>query len=500
VKPVQAAHLPPETGYDSNMTRSSVSILFALVASTTVAHANVEIGGTAGIHIFDSDNELGVADQPAGPSQRNSLLVGFRIGVYFLQVLGIEAEMGMIPTVARETEFGVTDLTYRAQLVAQLRARDPEAHVLPFLFVGAGAFTVVDSNNVNYVRDPMRNISQDTDAAYYFGLGLKLRGGDDWGLRADARVLAVPSSENSLPADPNSRKVTADFEALLSIYADIDIDTQGARARKGIPTGNEDPDRDSIRGALDLCPEEREDPDGFHDDDGCPEPDNDGDGILDCSDKCTFDAEDRDGFEDRDGCPERDNDGDGVSDSSDRCPGEAEDKDSFTDDDGCPDPDNDLDGISDVGDACDGQAETINGYNDTDGCPDEIPTKVAALIAQPIRGISFKVNSGELLPVSSSILDGIVGALGEVPDLLLEIQVHTDDQPIRSKTFATNLELSQARADTVRAYFIAKGIDGSRILAKGYGEAVPLENPAGLRGRALTSARAKNRRVELRAR
>jgi hypothetical protein len=68
------------------MTRSSVSILFAWVAATSVAHANVEIGRTAGIHVFSSRSELGVADQPDGPSQRSSLLAGLRIGVYFVQM------------------------------------------------------------------------------------------------------------------------------------------------------------------------------------------------------------------------------------------------------------------------------------------------------------------------------------------------------------------------------------------------------------------------------
>ena len=63
-------------------------------------------------------------------------------------------------------------------------------------------------------------------------------------------------------------------------------------------------------------PTEREDKDGFEDDDGCPDLDNDRDGVPDEKDKCPAQAEDRDEFEDGDGCPDDDNDKDGVADNS----------------------------------------------------------------------------------------------------------------------------------------------------------------------------------------
>jgi hypothetical protein len=73
-----------------------------------------------------------------------------------------------------------------------------------------------------------------------------------------------------------------------------------------------DRDHDGIPDVDDRCPDEPEDRDGFHDDDGCPDPDNDGDGIPDALDKCSNDPEDLDGFQDDDGCPDLDNDGDGI--------------------------------------------------------------------------------------------------------------------------------------------------------------------------------------------
>jgi outer membrane protein OmpA-like peptidoglycan-associated protein len=131
-----------------------------------------------------------------------------------------------------------------------------------------------------------------------------------------------------------------------------------------------DPDRDGLLAGQDRCPHEAEDPDGFQDEDGCPDPDNDGDGVPDISDRCPLEEEDRDKFQDDDGCPEEDNDSDGVPDLDDTCPDQPEDIDGFQDDDGCPDPDNDEDGVPDVKDNCPFEAEDRDGVEDEDGCPE----------------------------------------------------------------------------------------------------------------------------------
>ncbi len=63
----------------------------------------------------------------------------------------------------------------------------------------------------------------------------------------------------------------------------------------------------------------------------------DGDGIPDALDRCPDEPEDLDGFEDEDGCPDPDHDGDGIADVDDRCPDEPELFNGAYDDDGCPD-------------------------------------------------------------------------------------------------------------------------------------------------------------------
>jgi OOP family OmpA-OmpF porin len=465
----------------------------AIVTTSLVAQADVEIGGTVGAHIFNHNNELGVDDLEFAPSQRNSILLGLRLGAYFNDVIGVEGEFGIVPTAAREFEYSITNLTYRAHLIAQFRAANPEAKVLPFLLVGAGAFSTIGSNNDNFMSR-MNRIYEDTDAMFYAGVGLKFRMSQSWGLRLDTRFIMVPSSVNP-DNDPDDSRVALDFEALASVYVSIGSKTVTVEKE---PPVDEDPDKDGIVGALDQCPTDPEDKDAFQDEDGCPEPDNDADGILDPDDKCPTQAEDKDGFQDDDGCPDVDNDSDGINDGSDRCPLEPEDKDNFQDDDGCPDPDNDGDGVLDATDKCIDQPETRNGYQDEDGCPDEIPEKVKKFTGA-IQGINFRTNSAELLRTSNRTLDSAVAVLKEFPDLKLEIQGHTDDVAIKKskkQKYADNLELSQARAESVREYFIKKGVDEGRLSAKGLGDTVPVEPPAGLKGRKLTTARSKNRRVE----
>ena len=457
-----------------------------LAAVTSVApstaSANVEIGGTAGIHVFNHNNELGVPDVDNAPSERNSALFGLRLGVMFNDMLGVEGEVGVIPSETRGMSLAdVWNLTYRAHLIAQFGAADPAKKLVPFVLVGGGATQVVDSKNEDI-------IAKDTDAAMYVGVGAKYRVDNGWGLRVDARLLFPPSSSGNGP--------TLDFEALLSIYKEFG--RKEVEKVVEVAKGPNDTDGDGMTDDVDKCPNEAEDKDGFQDDDGCPDLDNDGDGVPDTADKCPAEPEDKDGFQDEDGCPDPDNDSDGIPDAADKCPTEAEDKDSFQDEDGCPDPDNDGDGVPDAQDKCVDQPETKNGYQDDDGCPDEVPAKVKQFTGV-IQGINFKTGDAALLPASNKTLDKAVAVLKEYPDLKLQVEGHTDDVALKAKPgakYTDNKALSQARAETVKAYFVSKGIEEGRITAVGFGPDKPAVDPTGLKGGKLTAARAKNRRVE----
>ncbi|MGE0868530.1 MAG: OmpA family protein [Kofleriaceae bacterium] len=421
-----------------------------LVATPSMALANVEIGGTAGFHMFSENNGLGVGKMEDATSQKNSALFGIRLGVFFQGMFGVEGEFGVIPSEARSILFSVYNITYRGHAVVQLRAKDPENVFVPFLFAGGGVMQV-------YKSDEPNEIKEESMVVPYAGLGVKYRAANNWGLRADARALFPESS------DPDASRAL-DVEILLSLYKEFGRPSKVEEAPPPPPpVKDEDPDKDGVIGAADSCPNEPEDKDSFEDENGCPDPDNDGDGVGDADDKCAS---------------------------------EPEDKDNFEDDNGCPDPDNDGDGVPDAADKCGTEPETKNGYQDDDGCPDEIPEKLKKFTGV-IQGITFKVNSAALAGASAKTLDKAVAVLAEFKDIKLEIQGHTDDQPLKKGgKFADNTELSQARAETVKAYFVSKGIDESRLTARGYGDSAPIEDPKGLKGGKLNAARAKNRRVE----
>src|SRR3954451_24401266 len=81
-----------------------------VITTTGVAHAGVEIGGTAGVHVFAKDNELGVNDVADANSERNSALFGVRLGVFFGPVLGVEGEFGVVPSESRKMVFDIWNI------------------------------------------------------------------------------------------------------------------------------------------------------------------------------------------------------------------------------------------------------------------------------------------------------------------------------------------------------------------------------------------------------
>ena len=232
------------------------------------------------------------------------------------------------------------------------------------------------------------------------------------------------------------------------------------------PRDTGDDDGDGIVNSDDKCPTDAEDKDGFQDEDGCPDADNDGDGIPDSVDKCPNVAEDKDGFQDEDGCPDEDNDKDGIPDKLDKCPNEPEDKDGFQDNDGCDDPDNDHDGIPDVVDQCATEPETINGNKDDDGCPDPGESLVMVMadrieVFEPVR---FRGLTARLDRRSTKVLTQVAETLRANREFKrVRITVHVQARG------GSDQDLSEKRAEAVRAWLVKWGVEPERIEARGFG-------------------------------
>lgn len=104
-----------------------------------------------------------------------------------------------------------------------------------------------------------------------------------------------------------------------------------------------------------------------------------------------------------------------------------------------------------------------------------------------LDNVEFDFGKANLRPESSPTLDNLVDYLERRPNEKIEIGGHTDNKGSDAK----NLQLSLERAKTIVAYLIAKGIDASRLTAKGYGAMEPIEDNSTEEGRQ------KNRRTEV---
>ncbi len=104
---------------------------------------------------------------------------------------------------------------------------------------------------------------------------------------------------------------------------------------------------------------------------------------------------------------------------------------------------------------------------------------------------SFPIGTADLTPAALRVLGQIAGVIRQEP-FDIRVEGHTDDRPIRTARYASNWELSAARATRVVQFFVEQGgVSPVRLSAAGYGEFRPrLKNDT-------AEARARNRRVDI---
>ncbi|WP_338764318.1 OmpA family protein [Massilia sp. METH4] len=104
------------------------------------------------------------------------------------------------------------------------------------------------------------------------------------------------------------------------------------------------------------------------------------------------------------------------------------------------------------------------------------------------RTVEFESGKATLTPAGRAILDEMIRAMQKLKQRKIEIIGHTDNQGLP----ATNQGLSQARAEAVKAYLAANGINGDLLTASGQGANRPIA------GNDTAEGRARNRRIEFR--
>jgi OOP family OmpA-OmpF porin len=203
--------------------------------------------------------------------------------------------------------------------------------------------------------------------------------------------------------------------------------------------------------------------------------DTDVDGVMDENDQCPgtpagVKVDDK-------GCVvSNDDDKDGVPNEVDQCPATPEN--APVDQTGCP-TDTDADNVKDYMDKC---PNTPAGTQVDDmGCP--LESKARGVL----KGVTFQSGGAVLTTNAHAVLDLVAEELKKFPEVKVEVQGHSD----ATGNEASNLTLSQKRAQSVVDYLVTQGVPAAQMTAKGYGQSMPIADNKKAAGREL------NRRVEI---
>ncbi len=144
----------------------------------------------------------------------------------------------------------------------------------------------------------------------------------------------------------------------------------------------------------------------------------------------------------------------------------------------------DKDGVPDKYDKC----PQVKGEDN--GCPKS--KQNTAYTADDLKSLKpvliyFELSKAEINKDGKISLDNMANFIKKASFKKYLVSGHTDN----TSSDQTNLKLSQERANTVKAYLVSKGVNPDVLVAKGFGEAYPVDTTNTEEGRQ------KNRRVEV---
>jgi outer membrane protein OmpA-like peptidoglycan-associated protein len=315
------------------------------------------------------------------------------------------------------------------------------------------AVTLSDKVNGNKIGDP-------NDGWFSYGLGLVLTGKtgrDD----TDRDGLYDDEEEDIYTTDPENP----------------DTDGDGLKDGEEVKTYKTDPKNPDTDG------------DGLTDGDEVKKyatnptnPDTDGDGLRDGEEVMTYGTSPTN----------PDTDGDGLTDGDEVTRHQTDPLKSDTDGDTLTDGEevtkyrtNPLKADTDGGSVDDG-TEVRRGTDPLVAADDVVKEEIKVGETIILEGINFETNSANITPDSEERLVKAYNTMINNPAIEVEISGHTDSRGSNS----SNQSLSERRANSVKEWLVAKGIDGARIVTVGYGEDRPIapnDSPENM---------LKNRRIE----
>ena len=137
----------------------------------------------------------------------------------------------------------------------------------------------------------------------------------------------------------------------------------------------------------------------------------------------------------------------------------------------------------------DAQAEIDNSLTASQAAMDNLgqnpdPQDVARALS--LQVVNFEVDKAVIPDANKALLDRAVKLMEQVPDMKLMSIGHTD----KTADAAYNMKLSEERAQSMKDYLVAQGVDPTKLMTKGMGETDPIAENATEQGRF------RNRRIE----
>lgn len=123
---------------------------------------------------------------------------------------------------------------------------------------------------------------------------------------------------------------------------------------------------------------------------------------------------------------------------------------------------------------------------------DGVKLELASSALYDLGSANIKKEIEPVLAEISTILTGI-----NEDKILIEVEGHTDNIPIRTVQFPSNWELSANRATNIVKFFIAQGVDSKKLRASGFADSRPKVPNLDRKGNPIPDNQAQNRRVEI---
>lgn len=146
--------------------------------------------------------------------------------------------------------------------------------------------------------------------------------------------------------------------------------------------------------------------------------------------------------------------------------------------------------------------EEIKGVAENNSVSDQVSVSADSdSINLDLAGRSFfNPGTAEMTAEAAPFLDDIAGMLTEerYQRFRIDVQGHTDDDPISTLQFPSNWELSAARASAVVRYMAAKGVASERMRATGFADTIPKVPNRDPQGNPIRVNQEENRRITIR--